>query len=169
MSIIVPTFIVPRGLSSFAPSYDCWRDFFEVPSGTIDNSPPFLTVGCPHHKTLPVPQPRDERTEPMVSSRILPSTGRAIQRPRSMAHNLRSERVRVGFLSSLAGLVPLPTVTHRYKRWAWSLDLFPEHRRSIFDNARGCRLGGGGFSHGLKARRARGGGKLGSALGELLA
>ena len=51
----------------------------------------------------------------------------------------------------------------------WSLDLFPEHRRSIVDNARGCRLGGGGLGHGLKARRAGGGRKWGSALGELLA
>ena len=119
MSIIVHTYFVPRGLSSFAPSHDSRRGLIEVPSGTIDNSPPFLTVGCPHHKTLPVPQPRDERTPgSMVPSRLLPSTGRAIQRPRFLAHSLRSGCARGGFLSSLAGLLPYLTATHRYKRWA---------------------------------------------------
>ena len=98
MSILVHTYFVPRGLSSYAPSYDCWRGFFEVPSGTADNSPPFLTVGCPHHKTIPVPQPRDERIPgPIVLSRFLPRTGRTLQRLRFMAHELRSGFARWDF------------------------------------------------------------------------
>ena len=114
MSKLVHTYFVPRGLSSFAPSYDCWRGFFEVPPGTADNSPPFLTVGCPHHKTIPVPQPRDERIPgPIVLSRFLPRTGRTLQRLRFMAHELRSGFVRWDFFRPRRDLfrcLPQPTV-----------------------------------------------------------
>ena len=114
MSKLVHTYFVPRGLSSFAPSYDCWRGFFEVPPGTADNSPPFLTVGCPHHKTLPVPRPRDERIPgPIVPSRFLPSTGRTLQRLRFMAHELRSGFARWDFFRPWRDLfrcLPQPTV-----------------------------------------------------------